>query len=330
MSIGSDEMNILYIASENTANVPYTLFYGMNKYTDNKANFVLLLDNFLKYPLDGAQFGSSLTSSEFIDMIKKSDIIHMDDLRNVTHDKIIYGKFKDGLDVDILSLIGNHQKLFWHQNGTFFRKNCQAINNIALRHNINLLASTPDLLKYSKIMKWCPCPIDLERKIFNEPPPVINSLKILCSHAPSKRPIKSTDQFLKFASMRNKIVPKIIERKSNEECLNIRKDCPLHYDQIILGAYGVSAIEGAAMGQIVMVNLRNVKQYVPGNPFIDIPYMTNGFLRAFDISIRILSSNQSRQKHIIQGKQWVKKVHGAQSVVNSLSNMYNTGKNYKR
>jgi hypothetical protein len=174
--------------------------------------------------------------------------------------------FKDKKKVNVYSLLSG-KKVFRHANGTYYRNDYKRVNILCDRYNITKTVSTPDLISLGKDNKWIPQPIDLDKYYFSD---IKESKRI--SHAPTKD--KGTD-IIKAAIESIGYSPVVISGMSHDKCIELRRSCPFHIDQVsYLGIYGLSSIEAVAIGQINMATLHNVRGYIPNHPFIEINGLT--------------------------------------------------------
>ena len=134
--------------------------------------------------------------------------------------------------------------------------------------------STPDLLKYaSKETEWLPNPIDtknvvhLRRNTERE-----KAFQIL--HAPSNPKIKGTNY---IESAINHLIQEgydinfiCLKDKPHEEVLQAIAESDLVIDQLLLGWYGVFAMEAMTLGKPVCVYIEeSLTQYIPTDALIN-------------------------------------------------------------
>lgn len=149
---------------------------------------------------------------------------------------------------------------------------------VAGRYANGIFVSTPDLLEFIPGSIWLPQPIDLEHfKLLRDT--ALASVKksrakkrnIIISHAPSDRMIKGT-HYLEQAVQ--KLVRKgypvklqLVEKMSYEEALVYYAKSNIAVDQLLIGSYGMFAVEMMAMGKPVICYLRDdlVKQHFPAD-----------------------------------------------------------------
>jgi hypothetical protein len=267
---------------------------------------------------------SDITSHEFIDIVRNSDIIHFSDLLN---DVVcpFKSKFKDGKNIELCNLFDNSQRVLIHHNGSIYRKNNQRINMFSNRHSITSTVSTPDLLQYGNNLTWLPAPIDLTNKLYSFRPIAFDK-KCYISHSPTKRGIKGTDLFLQVCEkyFPNKVYPVLIEQQPHRASMNIRKNCQVHYDQFSLGAYGLSAVEGLSIGQLVIVGISDyVKKYIGKPEFINVAGIEQSFVDSIKKTISIMSNEERRYNRALIGRKWVEHLHSDKIVVNKLIKLYN-------
>lgn len=94
-------------------------------------------------------------------------------------------------------------------------------------------------------------------------------------HTPTNRQIKQTDVFLKAVEELKAeglaVEPLLIEGKPWKECLQVKRQAEIMYDQMALGCYGFGAIESWAMEQAVLGRLNHwVRSFWPQAPVIDV------------------------------------------------------------
>jgi len=316
-------MNILILCYDNTANNPYTMKEAINRYTKHNAIMIYGCKTYLDYP-SGDYRVHFMEKEEFMKYMEWADIIHLNDPL-ITFRYPTVGEFSDGGSINLLDNIKEDQKVLRHANGTYMRKNYTTINSICRKHNIYQTVSTPDLLNITDCGVWIPQLIDLDNFLFN--PPQYDK-KVIISHSPTKPIIKSTQLFLDVVNELKKdydIDVNLIRGISHEECLKIRSKSHLHYDQFLLGAYGVSAVEALVIGQISIVGISKVKKYIPDNPFIDIPskeHMKDSITKG----ISLLGDRSLLER----GKEWAKKHHNSKDVIGRIIDYYENIGFYRR
>jgi len=95
------------------------------------------------------------------------------------------------------------------------------------------------------------------------------------AHTPTNRAVKQTDVFLKACEeLRSEglpVQPLLIEGKPWKECLQIKRQAEIMYDQMAIGCYGFGAIESWAMEQAVLGRLNHwVRSFWPQAPVLDV------------------------------------------------------------
>jgi len=320
-------MNILWLCFENTSNVPHTVFESINKHTKHRCQLVQEADNYIQYPKKGTIMTSSLTSREFIDIVRNSDVIHFNDLLN----DVVFpfkSKFRDGKNVELTSLFDNSQRVLVHHNGSLYRNNSLRLNAFATRHNVSMTVSTPDLLQYGKDLTWLPAPIDLTNPRYSFKPIAFDG-ECYISHSPTKRIIKGTDIFLSVCRQYfpEEVFPVLIEHTPHDESMRIRSTCQVHYDQFSIGAYGLSAVEGLAIGQIVIVGISDyVKKLIGKHEFINLSGDEQSFIDSIEKAMSMMTNEERRYNRAMAGRKWVERVHSDKVVINKLMKLYNESK----
>lgn len=147
---------------------------------------------------------------------------------------------------------GRRKAVLTHHHGTAFRRQPAAYLADDRRHRAITAVSTIDLTRYHPSIQWFPQTVD---------EPALHELaaryrrhpdgRIRIGHAPTSRPVKSTDRFLAAVQSLQRRYPQLelelIERRPHDECLRRKAACDIYYDQVELG-YGNNAIEAWTMG----------------------------------------------------------------------------------
>ena len=318
-----DNLHILWVCDDNTANNPYNLRNAINKYTKHECKLVQGKQTYLGYPLDGTIMAEDITRTEFISLVLWADVIHLNEsvvsgIYPPEHDKY----FKDGTRINLYDIFQPHQKVFRHSNGTYYRNNFKYLNYLCEKHNMYKTVSTPDLISLGSNNYWLPQPIPLDQPKYK-----IRarwSDKIRVSHSPTNRVIKGTDTFLAVCKSRFPDMEVVlIEKMTHGECLKARKKCLVHYDQYSLGAYGVASLEALSIGQVCIVGIDNIFQYIPDSPFVEIdgPYpenMEDALIRARNIA----SDEDNYKAYCKKAKEYLVYHHSDKVVVKRLCDMY--------
>lgn len=332
-----DSLSILWICNDNTVNVPFTIVRAINKFTIHKAKLIQTYRTYLNWGNDSIMV-SDVTTDEFLRMVETADVVHLNDL-------CVEGTFpfrgdlmfKDGGTVeDLRSLFTGEHRVFQQCNGTYYRKNYLKINKISDDHNMYLTCSTPDQCQHGSKLMWIPSPIPLWDRMYSLDVPVFDGENIKISHiSPLERrkathPLsanrlwKGTDVFLKVCKEGFPSVEVcLIEQVSHDECMKVRKDCQIHYDQF-WGAYGLSALEGISTGQITIVGLSQVSRFIGGGGVFISPDSGsyNDMKTAIIKAIDTLCVPKSRTIHIQNARSWCEKWHSDDKVAKYLVSLY--------
>jgi len=155
-----------------------------------------------------------------------------------------------------------------HHHGTIFRRGSASLLQAAKQHRARMVASSLDLVAYDPAtithvpnpyahfpMSWSDRS-SLER----------NPLRV--AHAPTNRPGKSTDVFIKAFesfSAEHHATLDVIERQTWRGCLERKSQAHLYYDQVLVG-YGNNAIEAWLMGIPVIAGVDPARAQAMNQP----------------------------------------------------------------
>jgi len=147
-------------------------------------------------------------------------------------------------------------------------------------------------------------------------------LKIV--HAPSNSWVKGTE-FIKPAIERMKkrfrLDYVLVRNMTHEEALKIYREADIVIDQLLLGSYGIFAIEAMALGKPVLCYIRDDirKKYPPGLPIVS----TNP--DNLEENLEMLCADPGRRVDIGEkGRAYVKHVHDGAKVAKALIELYKT------
>jgi hypothetical protein len=232
-------MKILHVGD--TAGVPVVL-RDIDRKNGDVSDIVMTYQNKLNYPVDfkfllqGKNIGSVKNMLNYLWLGMKYDRIHF-------HKKTIF----NGLDMLLFKLLG--KEIVIHYHGSDIReKQLPWYNNSA---DI-IYVSTPDLLKYVPDAKWLPniaidseLPHDVRKKYIESE----HKFRILhCPTNPSIKGTKYIEEAITDLTALHDFEYVTITGRSHEEVLQEMAKCDLYIDQLIIGYYGVSAMECAAIG----------------------------------------------------------------------------------
>ena len=128
------------------------------------------------------------------------------------------------------------------------------------------MVSTPDLLAWSPRARWIPNPIDLNKYPYIGVEDHERKLRIV--HAPSDPKVKGTEYVIKaveeLKSEGYEIELDLVKNMPHQEAVEHYKRADIVVDQLLVGWYGVFAIECMALGKPVCVYIReDLKSYLP-------------------------------------------------------------------
>lgn len=303
---------VLMLCYDNTANIPYMICKSMREH-GVKAQLIQGMQSYLNYPLDGTLMVNEMKKQDYLNLVNAADVVIM----NETWMNGLYPpiqKFVDSPPLIVYNLLKPYQKVLRIAHGTYFHAHHDEILKTCRQHNIRHMVTTQDLLRYGP-GAWLPqfCSDS------GGATPVEYTGKIAISHTPTNPVIKSTDMFLEACKAFPELEVVLITKKPHGECLSMRKKCHIHYDQYILGAYGLSAIEGLMIGQVVIVNCRNVLPHSGPVPYIDIPTGdAEGFRKGIRTAMGLVRNREACAAHVKAGYEWARRTHSIESVYKRL------------
>lgn len=141
-------------------------------------------------------------------------------------------------------------------------------------------------------------------------------------HAPSDRKKKGTKYILPVMERLKKegyaIDLILVENKTNKEALEIYKDADIIIDEVLMGPYGILAIEGMALGKPVLCRRdEKLSKYYNDLPIINTP--PNKIYN----NLKTLIENPTMRRELgIKGRRYVEKNHDAKKIAKQLIELY--------
>jgi tetratricopeptide (TPR) repeat protein len=307
-------MNIAVVADYNIAGQLSLLFRYINQYTIHKARMIILQGDYLSYDHD-----LILSAGKRDDYFEARNIVRNADFYHIGRFPVNFGEIEWNQilkpDNSIVQYYGseirwNAEPIYkWHQANKIHGISCwdyTMIEHAPLFYHVNIMC-------------------DLDRvKTCQEPKDIVR----IC-HPPTNRAFKKTELFLSVIEKLKKKYPlelELIEKKTNEECLEIKSRCHITYDQISVGIYGLSAIESMAAGHTVLCGISNfAASYHPDNPIV---YVNEDNL--YDKIEYLLNNKNEIVKTGHAGREWAYRHHNPHNIVRQICWLYDLARNGHR
>ena len=304
-------MNIAVIADYNIAGQLTGMFRLINEHTIHRARCIIIQDDYLSYDKD-----IILSQSKEDDWQEVKGIIENADFFHV-------GRFPKQKDRFPLLKHIRPDNTIVQYFGSELRQNAQQIYNWHKQNKITGVAAWDyTMIENSPFFYHINMMFDASR--IKPAPKPEGTLKIV--HPTTNRQIKKSDLFAKAAEQlqgKYDVEFVLIEGKTNEECLEIKSQAHMTYDQISVGIYGVSAIESMAAGHVVFGGISNFAASVyPDNPIV---WITPDNL-AEKIKHYVVNRVEILERGLA-GKAWVKAHHDPQKILKQHLYLYDLVKN---
>lgn len=149
-------------------------------------------------------------------------------------------------------------------------------------------------------------------------------------HAPTNRIYKGSDYVLSALNKlkciyKNNVKISIVEHLEHSEALKIYEDADLIIDQLLIGWYGVFAVEAMKMGKPVMCFIREEDlEHIPSNMSRDcLEAIIN--VNKYDIFEKLCTVVENKNillEHSLNGYEYVEKYHNPVNVAKFLNSYY--------
>ena len=213
-------------------------------------------------------------------------------------------------------------KVICHYHGEDLRSrgvlpSLDEISDLNLTNELDLLEKHPDIHYI-----FLPFDVDAFQKRY---PKIDTKRNIpLVTHAPTNRYYKGSHDIIPICrklEQEGKIIFELIENKSHEEAMEMKRKSDIFIDQINDRGgwgYGMNSVESLAMGVCTLTEMNeSYCKFIPDHPFVNVNRSN-----LYDNLLRLVSDPGHRKNKGQEGAEWVKKYHDIAPVGNSLYNYY--------
>lgn len=182
-----------------------------------------------------------------------------------------------------------------------------------------IIVSTPDLLELVGNEKsfWLPVSYDPELDKINSEAEFSKKIKVL--HAPSNRLVKGTEFVVKSLSNNSDIELNLISKKSRKDVVRQILKSDIVIDQVIVGWYGLLAVEAMILQKPVVCFLKKDLQKTYGS---GLPIINTSPKDLFTV-ISSLSKNKLELRELgAKGKKFALKEHNLKNNSKKLESIY--------
>lgn len=222
---------------------------------------------------------------------------------------------------------GQGKPTILQHHGTIFREGHERLSYEARRIGAVEIASTIDLTLLEPGVEWVPVPYDLSelraiRARFHKPNP--NVVRI--AHAPTNRRVKGTDHFLavieRLRDRGLKVETILIEHRSWRDCLQLKANADIYYDQVELG-YGCNAVEAWGMGIPVVAGAEDpAVQALMLERWGRYPFAFAETDTLEEVLAGLVSSQTARNEVALMGLEHFERWHDEATVARTLAGIY--------
>jgi len=311
-------MEILHMAGQNLANVPYLLSAGQREAGRDSRYWTIYNDSYIKYPEDiitpYPRDNVNIANVFYEHEMDKADVYH------------IHSPYK--VPAPVLKHVGK-KELYMHYHGTFLRRTggIRSLN----RQAKYIFVSTPDLLfflnkEYRKKAFYVPNPVTIVPRYCCAEDTIVEPMyrteKFTISHATTVSERKGTYEVLdvmRYLKRRFNVDVHLCIKKNHWQSLQTMGMCDLYLDQFIRGLYGVGAVEALLMGKMVIGYIMNKwRRFFPGLPIKSAD--TFGLLDAIKVVMYEWESKYGPESE--QRMKWANTFHNPDRIAEYYLNIY--------
>jgi len=296
-------LKIADFCGQDTGGQSWNLVQAINEYTSHEAHQFRQARDYLDFPVEFQAPLSGKMLEAASNFLSQVDVVHC-------HNRYRYTKN--------FGPINKKAKWVIHQHGRFGQGQFPQVKKDDIARGALRIVSTLNLVKYSDI--WFPAPIDprkfdgLKNRYFNK-----NRKIIKIAHSPTNRGYKHTELLIEVVRQLKEeglpIVLILVENRSHAECLRLKADCDITFDQMYLG-YGNSGLEGMAFGQATICGCQDKKNLYSFGSIVKkyvgyIPYVPCYPAVLKDILKKLILHPELRQTHGLLGRKYIEEFHSS-------------------
>ncbi len=309
-------MKILVISDFNIAGQHTRLMRSLNKYTNHAVRCVIYNNDFLSYDKDliisnGDGQVSDTAMEEAASLIRQADFFHIGrqlcPITGIKWEKYI-----------------SPRNAVFQYHGSHLRNNGAEIARFHAENKFEAI-SCVDWSIYRQLQTSFyhlhPCILELDELPDSQPD---FSGEIRLVHAPSGenyRRIKRSDIIIetmdRLAGEIDYVQSEIVENVTNRECLNLKSHCHVHIASLLM-AFGLNAIESAAMGLIPVTTLDNFSRFI----YHDSPVVNATKNDIYDVVKRLVVDRSRMTDLSFSCREWARRLFDAKSVAGQYAYLY--------
>ena len=189
------------------------------------------------------------------------------------------------------------------------------------RWSTGIMVTTPDLLEFVPGATYIPVALDLDR-FHPTPNSVPDKRAVQVVHAPSRRRLKGTSYVIRAVERLQargvSVELVLVERRTRLDAIEVYRQADIVVDQLLIGWYGMFAVEAMAMGKPVIAYIRDgLRSYVP-----DLPVVSATPTTIETVLENLVSDISLRQSLGRAGREFVEQVHEPRKVAARVIDFY--------
>lgn len=226
------------------------------------------------------------------------------------------GLISHGSDLRIPS---RHAQMFEHspfddpEDKTYTILEARAVNNARIIDEFDgpVFVSTPDLLDYAPRAKWCPTVVDVSE--WDSDWPLLARRVPRVVHIPSNGKLKGSgfiDQIMGELAAEGRIEYRRPHGVSRDDIRREFIEADIVIDQVVMGLYGVTAIEALAGGRVVVAFLGDtVRERIRNAVGMDVPMREATVETLREVIVDIIDNREAARQFASVGPEYVARVH---------------------
>jgi len=267
------------------------------------------------------------------------------------NDKILWHYYRNYINTH---LVGSKRIVLQYHGGDLRRTMPEADKEYINKHGFKVLVSVPDLIPQLRNAHWLPISVPADDELY-KPPQKRDDSVIKIVHSPTEREAKKTAVLIKVVeALKRKydVELVLIENIGYRDCLKLKKEAHIAFDNIEFGSYAACSIEAMCHEQPALVYLNPVSlqqiSQVSEEIGIEPPFVNVGdkdqpsveylnqviegkarniiteedYSSVYDNLENLIVDSSLRKELGKRGRRWALQVHDIKMVVDKLISIY--------
>jgi hypothetical protein len=195
----------------------------------------------------------------------------------------------------------------------------QRLIKVCEKYADKVIVSTPDLLELINPDKVYWLPVSIEPELEKDYVDKTKRRKIVIVHAPSKKEVKGTNFIKNAVKNLNGVELVLMGKKPRGKVIEAIQKSNIVVDQVVVGWYGLLAVEAMTLGRPVVCFIRKGLQNHYG---VDLPIISANSKNLRIVIGKLLNNINSLNNYALEGKKFAAREHNLKKNAKKVEKIY--------